>query len=250
MREKIPGTAGPESTQPEVDLGELSPVLGRAQRLLKVLAFYHRHKVQGMDNIPKTGPFILATHHSLATYDGFILGMTIFEQTGRLIRGLGDDLLFRLPFTKNWIGELGIEPAGPEAARNLLLAGHGVGLAPGGMRESLRPSSQRFQILWKKRKGFVRLAMELNVPIILAACPRADLVYDVFPSKLTAFAYKHLHLPVPLVKGLGPTLIPKPVQLIHYLSEPLWPPKDSEDVEAFHQQIVKRMELMMENGKI
>lgn len=232
---------------------ELNPIILRAKKVLKLLALYHRYKVVGMENIPLQGPFLLATHHSLATYDGFILGMTIFEKTGRLLRGLGDDLLFKLPLTKSWIGKLGIEPAGPDAAKKILQQGHGVGLAPGGMRESLRPSSQRFEILWNKRKGFVRLAIEMNIPIILAACPRADLVYDVFPSKLTGLVYKHLKVPFPIVRGLGPSLIPRPIELIHYISEPLYPAKigdlSPESVDEFHSAILARMKMMMENGK-
>ena len=56
-----------------------SPVLKNTQSVLNALKIYHRHEVYGMNNVPKVGAAILITNHSLATYDGFMLGMTILH---------------------------------------------------------------------------------------------------------------------------------------------------------------------------
>jgi hypothetical protein len=109
--------------------------------------------------------------------------------------------------------------------------------------------------MWNRRKGFTKLAIETGVPIILAACPAADDLYDVAPSHITAWAYKTLRIPLFFAKGLGFTAIPKPVKLTHYLSEPLFPPENSTDpevfakrVDKFHSQVVNRMEKLMKES--
>ena len=122
------------------------------------------------------------------------------------------------------------------------------------MREALKPSSQKNQLLWDSRKGFVRLAIETQTPIVLAACPEADDIFTVYENRLTKWVYKKFRLPVLIIRGIGPTLIPRPVSLTHYLSEPLQPPKvDLNDskavnraVEEWHSVVKSRMASMLE----
>jgi aminopeptidase N len=62
-----------------------------------------------------------------------------------------------------------------------LREGHVLGVAPGGMWESLRPRDERRQSRWEGRKGFVRLALrelpaerdEQIVPVVLGRLERA-----------------------------------------------------------------------------
>ena len=124
--------------------------------------------------------------------------------------------------------------------------------APGGMQEALRPSEERYQVRWSKRRGFARMAMEAQVPIILAACPRADDMFEVYPNFLTKMIYDRLRLPLPLMRGIGPTIIPRPVKLVHYLSEAMRPPKIDADpevnqkrLEVWHQKLTKRMQQLI-----
>ena len=89
-----------------------------------------------------------------------------------------------------------------------------IAWSAGGMREALRPGDERYGVKWDKRKGFVRLSLRTGAPLVLAACPDADRLFHVYENRLTKLAYKRLHLPVPLVRGWGPTLLPRPVSLV------------------------------------
>lgn len=146
---------------------------------------------------------------------------------------------------------LGAAQGSPETAKRLLAAGELICLAPGGMREALRPSSKRYRIEWENRKGFVRLAVEHQVPIILAACPKADDLYKVYSSRITKAFYDTFKVPVFFARGLGLTPIPRPVKLVHYMSKPLMPPKllPGEDFDAcvgrFHALILRKMKQLM-----
>jgi len=231
---------------------ELNEILIRARSILQVMKLYHRHEVHGLNVFPKKGPVILAIHHSLATYDGFLLGMQLFDDTGRLAMGLGDDLLFKMKVTKNWIPKMGILPASRENAKKILDDGHVLALAPGGMRESLRPSDERYNVKWNKRKGFIRLAIETGTPIVLAACPAADRIFRVYPNILTALVYKHFKFPLPIFRGFGLSLIPRPVKLVHFISAPMMPPEYQEEifdqqVDEFHKKILTGMDHLLQN---
>lgn len=215
--------------------------------VLAGLRAYHHHRVSGLEHIPRRGPALIVFNHSLATYDALLLGHAIHQATGRFVRGLGDRLMFRLPGVRQLATALGIVEGAQENARALLKQGELVMVSPGGMREALRPSAEAFRIDWNKRMGYARLASDMHVPVILAACPMADRILDVYPSWITRWAYERFRVPVPLARGIGPTLLPRPVELVHTLSRPQWPPRRRDDasVERWHQRLVLKMEALL-----
>lgn len=218
----------------------------RVRRVLEPLARYHRFSVEGLEHIPATGPALLAVHHTFATYDGFLLGGAIFDGMGRLPAGLGDDRIFDLPWLGGFARSVGIVPASPEAGERVLAEGGILGVAPGGMWESLRPRDERRRSRWEGRRGFVRLALRMGAPILVAGCPAADSIFTVYPSRITDGVYRRLHVPLPLVRGLGPTLIPRPVQVTGYIAAPIVPPthdpeREDEQVDALHAEACARM---------
>lgn len=225
--------------------------------LLKWLRRYHHHRVIGGENVPKKGGALIVTNHSFATYDAFLLGVEILERRKRLVRALGDDLLFRVPFLSGLMHEAGVVPAGRETALKLLKQGHLLGIAPGGMREALRASeTEKYQLRWHDRKGFARLALAAQCPIVLAACPAADDLFDVTAGPLTALLYEKLHVPFALVRGWYGLPLPRPVRLTHILSKPIYPPPAPRSRKAFeaaanawHAELTARMAELMERAR-
>ena len=140
---------------------------------LKAIRFYHEHEIIGMGHIPQKGGALLVVNHSLATYDIALLMAAIYEKTGRISRPLADNLFFKIPYLSKAVDALGGVRGTRNNAKSLLEAGELVSVAPGGMREALRSSDEKYQLIWKKRKGFVRLAIEMQVPIILGMCPKS-----------------------------------------------------------------------------
>lgn len=216
--------------------------------LIQALRLYHQHEVVGFDKLRSEERLLVIANHSLATYDIVLLMAAIYTDLKRLPRPLVDRLFFRIPLVGELISLFGAVPGSPSSAHKLLKEGEMLTVAPGGMREALRPSSQRYQIRWDKRIGFARLAIKAEAPVVLAACPKADDLYDVYPSWITSWVYRNYKIPLFFARGLGPTPLPRPVKLVHFLSEPILPPKPSEDememdkiVKKFHSMLVKRM---------
>jgi len=218
--------------------------------LMNAIARYHRYEMHGVEYFPSEGPVVMAMNHSLASYDGMLGGWEIFRRTGRMPVGMGDNLIFRSVLGRSFAKEVGIRRANPKNARRLLNDGHVLGVAPGGMREALRPSSESAAILWDKRKGFVRLAIEAGAPIVLGACPAADRLFTVYENDLTKSLYHTLKFPFPIFRGWGPTLIPRPVRLTHLMSRPISPPTldpntIDEQVDTLHREVMTEMERLM-----
>lgn len=193
-------------------------------RALAPIRRYHRHRVEGIEHIPSAGPALLVLHHSLATYDGFLFGIAAYEHTGRLPTALGDDLIFKTPILGEFARKSGIQPASPKAGFRLLGEGHLLFVSPGGMWESLRPSDEARQVRWEGRRGFCRLALRAQVPLILIACPAADDIFSVRKSRVTDVLYRRFKFPLPFMKGRAGMPIPRPVQLTHHVAAPIVPP--------------------------
>ncbi len=225
--------------------------------IVNALRTYHRHEVHGLDSIPARGPVIVACNHSLATYDMLMLMASVYSHNGRIPRSLIDRAFYVMPGLGELMEKLGGIMGSQETAASLLNNGEIIYLAPGGMRESLRPSSERYQILWNRRRGFARLSLETGAPIVLAACPKADDIFKVYDNSFTKLIYKHLRLPFFFARGIGPTAIPRPVKVEHFLSKPIHPPKASDDPAVFkrqlynyHKKLMDRMNAMIAEGLV
>ena len=223
------------------------PTVRRLMSLMRPVMHYHQHRVVGLEHIPLSGPCLLVVHHTAATYDGFLLGIAIYDATGRLGRALGDDRIFQTPGLGDLARRCGIVPASPGAGEALLKQGELVGVAPGGMWEALRPYTERYQVRWDDRRGFCRLALKTGAPMLLAACPAGDELLKLYPNRVTDAVYRRLHWPLPLARGVGPTLVPRKVMLTHYLAPLIHPPlydpaQEEAQVEALFQQAKTTME--------
>lgn len=217
------------------------------------MKLYHLYRVDGISQIPTKGRALILVNHSLATYDILLLGYMILDKIGRLPQGLADSNFYKNEFTAKWMHKLGVYEANHENAEKILQNEGLLIIAPGGTKEAIRSSKEKFQIKWDDRKGFAKLAIKTQSPIILAACPGADNVYTVKEHVITDIAYKFFKLPVAFARGIGKSLLPKPVKLVHYIHKPIIPPNwdgngepDSELVENFHQEVVIAMAAWME----
>ena len=223
-------------------------------RTLRALRAYHSYEVVGLETFPRRGPVLVASTHSLATYENFMLGSVALDAFGRRPYILADDLLFRIPIVGSTLREVGVVPGKRDAAVEILRRGDLLGLGPGGMREALRSSRRKYEFDWEGRMGFVWVALQAGAPIVLAACPSADDIYSVADLPVTPWAYERFHVPLTLFRGLGPTLVPRPVKLWHVLSEPIFCDVDPRAVtetvvEEHYERLVARMHTLMQQAR-
>jgi hypothetical protein len=226
-------------------------LIEQASKIASLIGLYHRHSVDGLESIPQKGSAIIAVNHSLASYDIVLLNNSIYRRFGRIPRALVDRWFFKSQHIAKLMHELGALQGKPSDAKKLLEEGEIICVAPGGMLEAIRSKKERYAIKWDQRKGFAKLAIITGAPVILAACPKADEIYDVYASPITDIFYQKFKLPVVAFRGLGLSILPKPVVLQHKLSEPMIPPSyegaepSQEIIDSFHAKLVARMEELM-----
>jgi 1-acyl-sn-glycerol-3-phosphate acyltransferase len=75
-------------------------------------------------------------------------------------------IALKVPYFSRILTKLGAVPANKENARMVLKSGYPLLLCPGGDVDSLKPFNKRHHICFGERRGFIRLAIEQQVPII------------------------------------------------------------------------------------
>ncbi|MEV0462747.1 lysophospholipid acyltransferase family protein [Nocardia tengchongensis] len=198
----------------------------------------------GMENFPLEGPVLLVGNHSLAGgTDAPLLAHEILERHDRLVRGLAENVLIDVPGLRDVLHRWGIVRGNRHNCTTLLEKGEAVAVFPGGGREAMRGKGQKYQLMWEGRTGFAKMAIAAGAPIVPIAMVGGDDVFDIVfdgdhPAMLPIRkAVEGLglrsSLTPPLIRGLGPTLVPKPERFYFSLGTPIdtSPWRDVEDTE-------------------
>jgi 1-acyl-sn-glycerol-3-phosphate acyltransferase len=159
------------SRVPVADLDERDPDFIRetlpAQWLLASLWF--RGEVRGLGNVPEEGPVLLVGNHSGGNVSPdslvFTLAFSTYFGVERRFYQLAHNLVMSMPGL-GFLRKYGVVAASPQNAERALASGAAVLVYPGGDHEVHRPSWESNKINFDGRRGFVRLALEHDVPIV------------------------------------------------------------------------------------
>src|SRR5689334_16518570 len=131
---------------------------------------YFRADVRGLENIPPEGPVLLVGNHSGGTWiaDTFIFSQCFYDHfgSGRRFHQLAHDLVFKVPGLRALVERYGTVPASPENMKRALERDAALLVYPGGDHETFRPSWESDKVDFGGRKGFARLSLELDTPIV------------------------------------------------------------------------------------
>ena len=140
--------------------------------LLERWASYFNPEVRGLDQLPKHGPFLIVGNHSggATPPDMPVLMTAWWRQRGveEPVYGLFHSAFMGVPRVGDVMRKAGGIEAAPDAAEAALRAGGSVLVYPGGDHEAFRPWTDRHQIDFNGRTGFIKLALRTGVPIVPA----------------------------------------------------------------------------------
>lgn len=186
------------------------------QPLRLIFAGIGKIEVSGLENLPKTGPVVLAANH-MTNFDVFPMQFAINRQ----IYFMGKSELFQNPLLDVLLRKLGGFPVFRGArdnwaiqhSRRVLEAGQVLGIFPEGSRSrgrGLRPG----------KSGAARLAIELGCPIVPLGVDGSHRLFVKFPRRT------RVHI------GLGKPIYPRPylsplelTDIIMYALADLLPPE-------------------------
>jgi 1-acyl-sn-glycerol-3-phosphate acyltransferase len=156
---------------PAADLDERDPDYIRESlpRLWLLASIYFRAEVRGLGNIPEHGPVLLVGNHSggnLTPDTGvFTLAFSAYFGVERRFYQLAHNLVLSMPGL-GMLRRYGTVAASPENAEKALSSGAALLVYPGGDYEVHRPIWERHKVDFNRRKGFIRLALEQDVPLV------------------------------------------------------------------------------------
>lgn len=134
--------------------------------------FYFRLEIDGWRRIPP-GPCLVVGVHSGAalTMDAWTLLYAWWRHFGpdRFLHGTAHDVLMATPGLGDYFREMGVLEASPDAVGQALDSGYDVVVWPGGEKDSMRHWRKRDTAVLGGRTGFVRMALEHQVPIVPVA---------------------------------------------------------------------------------
>lgn len=124
-----------------------------------------RPEILGAENLPAS-PCLFVGNHSLFALDGLVLLPLFLKDLMRFPRSMGDRFLFSNPKVENMILRNGGVMGHPEVCSALMDNGQDLLVFPGGAYEAVKPVSQLYELQWKERYGFVKLAAQHGYTIM------------------------------------------------------------------------------------
>jgi 1-acyl-sn-glycerol-3-phosphate acyltransferase len=156
---------------PRADLDERDPDYIREQLpgLWMLASFYFRAEVRGLHNIPAEGPVLLVGNHSGGNMTPdthvFTLAFNTYFGVERRFYQLAHNLVLAMPGL-SMLRKFGTVAASHENAHKALDCGAALLVYPGGDYEVHRPIWDANKVDFGGRKGYIRLALEKDVPIV------------------------------------------------------------------------------------
>jgi 1-acyl-sn-glycerol-3-phosphate acyltransferase len=186
---------------------------------------WFRIEVRGAENIPTDGGALVVSNHSgTIPVDGLMTMVSIHDATGRFLRPLGADLVFRMPIVSQVARKGGTTLACNEDAERMLSSGELVGVWPEGFKGIGKPYSERYKLQRFGRGGFVAAAMRTGVPIVPLSVVGAEEIYPLvgnIPGLARALGIPYIPI-TPFFPLLGPLgLVPLPSKWLLEFGEPI-----------------------------
>ena len=197
------------------------------RRVFAVARAYFNPEFLGLWELDLGKPALWVGNHTLfGLTDAPLMVEHLYTQYGVMLRGLGDRGHFDVPWWGDMLVRNGMVLGTPENCAALMEAGQHVLVFPGGGREVMRRKGEAYRLVWKQRTGFARLAIEHGYDIIPFGSVGPDEAYDilldandVMATPLWQWLVRRYGVDAktrggdmipPLVRGIGPTLIPRP----------------------------------------
>ena len=231
--------------------------------------YYYRLRVEGVENIPASGPVLLVGNHNggLLPSEGFFTGLAIHDHFGaqRAMYSLVHDFVFEDPLFRKYAAKLGMLRAAPESAKQAFAAGGCVVVYPGSDLDAFRSFRDRNKVVLGGRKGFLKLALREQVPIVPVVTAGAHEQFVVLTrgDRIARLVRAHVWgrtevLPIIFAIPWGVTLgfvpyLPLPAQVSMTFGPPIrWPelgPSAADDeavVERCYREVESTMQRMLD----
>ncbi|MBM4356711.1 MAG: acyltransferase family protein [Deltaproteobacteria bacterium] len=253
----------------DLDHRDAARIEGFVTRIAPWLRRYFRAEVRGLERIPEGAGIYVGNHNGGAvTPDAYLFGSAVYEARGLadLPYALAHDIIVTWPLLRQFFVPFGAVRASHENASRLCRAGKKLLVYPGGDAEAMRPFRDRNRIVFGARRGYVKLALRNQVPIIPVVSHGAHSTAVILDDgkwlvrrlgldrriRLNAWPTT-LSFPWGITFGPPPPYIPFPSRIrievlppIHFERSGPEAAKDDAFVEACHETVTSAMQAALD----
>lgn len=211
----------------------LSEALQTIQGGIQPVIDLYRPYVSGLEKLPADGRFLLVGNHTQqAQAEILLVPHYVRRVTGTRVRPLADRKFGQAKgLGRDLIAAYGGVVGAPDTAGELMRHNETILVFPGGGREINKFKGEEYQLNWRGRSGFARLAVEHGYPIVPVGLVGGDDVYkslvtrDSRLGRLSQAVSTRLSgdadMAMPLLRGIGPTLLPRPQRMYLRFGDPI-----------------------------
>ena len=170
-------------------------------------------KVYGIENVPQQHALLVGNHTVMGMLDSPLMCAELWEH-GIIVRSLGDHAHFKIPMWRDVLTACGVVDGTRAITSELMRRGEVILVYPGGGREVAKRKCERYQLIWKERMGFARLAIEHGYSIVPFAAVGAEEAVDIIvdgdnpllaPTRLFVEKVLGSKDVMPIMRGIGIT---------------------------------------------
>ena len=142
--------------------------------------YYFRPTFLGAENLNPQKPAMYVGNHTIyGVLDSPILIDYLFNEHKIAVVSLADHIHFHLPIWKEVVKRVGGVDGIQEYAKEAMRQGYSILVFPGGGREVIKRKGEAYQLIWKQRFGFLKLAQEFGYDIAPFVALGGDEVFDL-----------------------------------------------------------------------
>jgi len=220
---------------------------------------WFRFEVEGFDVLRDTETSLIVAYHGGPwTYDLWLLGDRMHDELGYFPRAVWHWIWWAIPGLSQAVGGLGGLRGAPshEEMDELKARGEHLIVAPGGMREAMRPFWDDGRVDLGDRRGYLRLALRHDLPIIPVVATGPDATFvglnDGYETSQRVFGRGDL--PTWLAFGIGgawPLALPFPAKIRQRIGEPIrldaLAALDDDGLERAHERVATTLQAMLDD---
>ncbi|WP_111858608.1 lysophospholipid acyltransferase family protein [Acinetobacter sp. CFCC 10889] len=164
-------------TQKELKIQHNSKIIKMISALQR---YYFRPTFLGTENLDPQKPAMYVGNHTIyGVLDSPILIDYLFNEHKIAVVSLADHIHFHLPIWKEVVKRVGGVDGIQEYAKEAMRQGYSILVFPGGGREVIKRKGEAYQLIWKQRFGFLKLAQEFGYDIAPFVALGGDEVFEL-----------------------------------------------------------------------
>eukprot|EP00928_Gymnodinium_smaydae_P033743 TRINITY_DN24093_c0_g1_i1.p1 TRINITY_DN24093_c0_g1~~TRINITY_DN24093_c0_g1_i1.p1 ORF type:complete len:335 (+),score=18.18 TRINITY_DN24093_c0_g1_i1:48-1052(+) len=160
--------------------------------------------------------------HGLYPFGGACASVSELANVFSHARGTVASAALWVPMIRQLMGWVGCVPANSASMSAVLRAGESLFLVPGGIAEMLRTERSRERLVLEPRKGFIKLALEHQVPIVPVYIFGQSTLWDQLPlPSWMEWISRACRISFFLPWGRFGLLLPRKQQLLYAIGSPI-----------------------------